>query len=148
MSSKKPQQKPTVAPPALPAPAPNPVAQQAPPVAFVPISQPVSAKQKPMLIAKKEDKPQVYVPPIADDMDDELDENLYEDEDGDIDLNNPAMLAQILNSVLGNFLENIDEQGKQTNVVDALLLIRNSIDKQSKCILKLSQELDNFSKKK
>jgi len=165
MSSKK-QQKAMTTTQTQSAPAPPVSAPQPPPVpptssmrasSHVQPVQPVAvpAKQKPTLIAKKDEKPHVRVPPVRDEeMDDEelaeeLDEDDMEDDmdDGEMDMGNPAVVVQMMNSVLSNFFEHVDEQGNQVNVVDALLLVRNSIDKQSKCILKLSQELETLNKK-
>lgn len=93
-------------------------------------------KERPTVIAKTQEE-------LSDDMPDDGEIDL--DDEGEMDMPPPAFAAHMLHGVLSNFLEHVDEEGNSINVVEALLLVKNSIDKQSKCILKLSQELENMS---
>lgn len=87
-------------------------------------------KQKPLIVPKE---------PIQDE-DLSTDASLSELEMDD--LSPPEFATHMLNTALGNFFMYTDEDGKSLNIADILLMIKTSIDKNSKCILKLQQEVE------
>lgn len=92
-------------------------------------------KERPTVIAKTQEE-------LSDDV---PEDDIELDDDGGMEMPPPEFAAHMLQGVLSNFLEHIDDEGNSINVVEALLMVKNSIDKQSKCILKLSQELENMA---
>lgn len=53
----------------------------------------------------------------------------------------PDFAAHMLEGVLSNFFMYTDDEGNTANIADILLMIKTSIDKNTKCLMKVHQEL-------
>lgn len=95
---------------------------------------------------KTKERPTVVAKPQEEQCLDDIQLDDFEDGDN-YQYNQFEMGAQMVEQVLGRYFEYADESGTPVNVVDALLLVRNSIDKQSKCILKLVQVVEAMQPK-
>ena len=97
----------------------------------------VENSKKPTIIRKIE--------PDTADLDNQSLPEMTEDTSSDIQPPHPTMAMEMLNAVMGNFFEYAADDETRYNVADILLMIRDSIDKNSKCTLKLAHEVSRLA---
>ena len=106
----------------------------------------MSETKKPATIIKKTQKDDRDLTNIS-----LSDEDLSDMEDVDVDADmdhvpreNAGLAAEMLNFVLGNHFNYCPDGETRLNVADILVLIKDSIDKNSKCLLRLANEIKSF----